>query len=489
MAFLPQGQQNQQDPNQQQNQIPTVPLIPSLQGTSGPSASQSGGTTNTAGSPGAAPSTPWQNVSAYLNANAGGGGRVADVLAGNLTSQYNTANQGIQNAQANFGQQIDQARVPYNESLASQAMQNPGQFVKDPNNVSGFQKMFNASYQGPQNFSQSQDYSNLQSQVQNAQKQASLVNQGTQGLQTLIQKAESAQGRNPTQGMTALDSLLLQENPQNFQKLSDAQKPFANLTGYLSSAQTGLDTAAQNAAKEAAATQNTLQNQFLGPEGVAPKFQQGLNQSLQDASKQTTDYNNLIASLQSKLSSGETLTPYEASIVDPSGTYQAMNPYGMGQNTVFQKAMQFPGIGPGFLSQYYTSPGQAQQPGLENVMTQQQFADAQALNQLLGQNTIGVPQQLGKQYQAPTGYGDFQGQNAIQGMYDQLKADEPYLTSMNPDQQNQWLQEIKQLSYWLGLVDPNVPVENPITPTPPQEPPPVAPPGWHPGGPGIAPPH
>jgi len=491
MAFLPQDQQDTTQQGQQQNQVPAVPQIPTLQGTSGPTASSSSGTgsTNTASAPGAAPSAPWQNISSYLNANAGQAGNVADTIAGNLQSQYNTANQGIQQAQQNFGQQIESARVPLNSDVATRAAQTPGQFVQNPNDVAAFQKMFNASYGGPQDFSHTQDYSDLQGKVLAAQKQASLVNQGTPGLMTLLQQAEGANGANPTQGVTALDSLLLQEDPNNFTKVSDAAKPFGSLTDYLSSTQQGLDTAAQNAAKEAAATQSSLQNQFLGQGGVAPSFQNKLNQELQGAVGKAKDYNQTIADTIAALAAGQplqnTYPNWVQSNIDPSGTLQALNPYGTGGG-IFQNMLGngFPGVAPGMLAQFYNAPKQLNTPGLENVMTPQELADAQALNQLLGQSAVAAPTQLGQQFQVPQGYGSFDSKAATQALYDTLMNDQSALPQMNDLQLDSYLNDIHTLGSWLGM--PNTAYPNPAPP--PATPPPA--PGTGPGlGDGGGPPY
>lgn len=479
MAFLP----NQQDPNQQQQgqqqgQIPQVPLIPTLQGTSGPSASQSSGTgvTNTA-TPGGAPSSPWQNVSSYLAANSGQAGSVADVLAGNLTSQYNTANQGIQGAQQNFGQQIESARIPYNQQVADAAKASPSGFAQDPNNVAAFQKMYNATYGGPQDFSHTQNYSDLAGQVQKAQGQAALVNQGTPGLMTLLQQAETQGGKTPTQGVTALDSLLLQENPSNFGKINAAAQPFAGLTDYLASTQKGLDTSAQQAAQEAAATQQNLQNQYVGPGGVIPSFTDRLNTSLQGAQKQSQDYNSMISNIISELGGGQRLSPTEEFNLDPSGYYGAS--YG-----ALQMANQYPGIQPGMLAQYYQQPPQmAQTPSLSNVANPQDFADAAALAQLTGQpNPLGG-YQPGPAYKTPTGYGSFQGQDALNAILGQLTSDQSYLPYMNDTQIANYPTIYNYIQGLATGSNTPPPVGEPLPPLPfPLQPPGVTSGGTQPGG-------
>lgn len=478
MAFLPQGQQNQQDPNQQQNQIPAVPVIPSLQGTSGPSASQSGGTgvTNTA-SPAGAPSTPWQNVTSYLQANAGQAGSVADIIAGRLQGQYNEANQGIQNAQQNFGSQIEAGRVPYDQQVAQQAMQSPSAFSQNPQNIAAFQKMYNANYAGPQSFSGSQDYSNLQSNVQNAQKQAGLVNKGTPGIMTLLQQAEAANGRNPTQGITSLDALLLQEAPENFGKINAAAQPFSNLTNYLSSTQQGLDTAAQNAAQEAAQTKQQLQNQFVGPGGVVPQWQNREAAQLQDLSKQATGYNQSINDILGSLNAGKGLTPEQLSALTVTPSFGGgWSPEQMaklaGQNGFFSQVLAngVVPVGPGMLAQYYNAPEMLGQPTLANVSSPEEYADAQALNQMLGYDTGLAVSPSG--YQMPTGRGGFDVGQAV----NDLSASFRNVTGGVPtDRVAEFNRLLDLLSHGFNEPTSAEPTPQPLPP-PPTEPEPYVPP-------------
>jgi hypothetical protein len=443
MAFLPDDEEQQK---QQSGAAPT------LQGTAGPNVAQSSGAGPTS-SPGAAPSSPWQNITAYLGANTGQAGKVADVLSGNLQNQYNTANQAIGQAQQNYSQQIEGARNPFNQDVATRAAASPSQFNQNPNDVAAFQKMYSGAYNGPQSFSGSPDYSNLVSQVEKGQKQASLVNQGTPGMMTLLQQSEAANGRNPSQGVTALDSLLLQEAPENYSRISAAAAPFAGLTDYLSTTQKGLDTAAQNAAKEAADTGSQLQGQFIGPKGVAPQLQDTLNQNLQSASKKAADYNTSISSIIDKLNNGQPLTQQESYQIDPAGTLQTLNPYGTGGG-VFTNMLGQGFVAPGILSQYYNAPGQIAQPGLENVMTPEQLADAQALNQLLGQDAVAAPAQLGKAFTVPESIGSFRDKDALQGLYDSLQNWQSALPTMDSSHQNSWLTDMQMLASYLGQSSP-----------------------------------
>lgn len=475
MAFLPSTQDETQTQNQGANsQVTPVPTIPTLQGTSGPSASTGSGTqagtTNTA-SPGAAPSAPWQNITTYLNANAPNANQVAQSIAGNLTNQYNTANQAITDTGTNFTNQVNGANIAEDPNMLQSASSNPGQFVQDPNNVTAFQKQYNASYGGPSSFSGTSDFSNLQNQVLQAQNQAALANQGTSGIQTLLQQTET----NPSVGVNNLDNLLLQEDPTNFQTIQNAAAPFSNLTAALGSQQTSLDQLAQQAAQGTAQTAQDYQNAFVGPKGVIPTFQNNFNQEMQTASGQATGYNQQLSDIIAALGSGKSLQNtypnFVESNVDPSGTLEALNPYGQSTG-VFQNMLAegLPGVAPGTLGTYFTADPQVAQPGAQNVMTPEEFQNANAINQLVGQNAINVPQSLGPQFKAPTQYGSFDSQGALNGLYQALQGDQSMLPQMSPDQQSSWLADIQQLASWLGQPSTNYPNPTPIAPTPPPAP-------------------
>lgn len=498
MAYLPQNQDDENQQGQDNNQVPNVPQIPSLQGTSGPGvagSTGSGAITNTA-SPAAAPSAPWQNVSAYLNANAGQGAAVADKIAAGITQQYNQANQAIGQAQTDYNQKIEGARNPYQESLANSAAQGAAAFSQDPNNVASFQKMWGGQYGGPQNFSGTQDYSNLVSQVEKGQKYANLAHQGTPGLMTLLQKTEGAQGRNPTQGVTALDALLLQESPDNFNRISAATQPFSGLTSYLGQTQQGLDAAANAAAQEAAQTGNTIQNKFIGPGGVVQQWNQRENQQLQDMSKQAGDYNTQVADIISRLNAGRPLTDQQIYNLDQSGLLYSLTAGGnvgldgqpmdnpASNSGIFQKILAggYP-VGPGFLGNFFNPGMQVGQPGPGAATSAQEMADAIALNQLMGQDAVqyGTPQS----FNVPSTFGGYDAQAATQGLYDQLSGlfGSDYIASIPVEKANALRQYTNQLGSWLGIPSNDFP--NPTAPPPiedPGTPPPYTPPPTGGGG-------
>jgi hypothetical protein len=475
MAFLPDAI----DPNAQGatppagQQIQQVPQIPTLQGASGPTASSGTGTqtgtTNTAfGGPGAAPSQPWQNISTYLDANAGQAGNVAGKIAGDLTSQYNTANQAITDETPAFTGQVQAGTTATNQSLLDSAAKDPTTFAKDPNNVQAFQNQLNAKYTGPTDFSHSADYTALQGQVLKGQQNAGLANQGTAGINTLLQNSEG----NQSQGASALDSLLLQENPTNFSTIQSAATPFAGLTSYLNQTQTGLDAAAQKGATDTAATAQNAQGQFNGPGGVVPTFQNQLNSTVQANQSKSQAFNTESSDIIARLGSGQPLTQQEQFDVDPTGGLSAVNPFGTSTG-VYQNMLAngLPGGSPGILGQYYTPADQTAPASLANSATVDQRAEANALNQLMGSSQFQIPSS-NTQFYLPQSPGSYNDKAMFQGLFDQLNNNKSVMPQLTPEQQNSYLTDIQTLGGYLGM--PTVP--NPGAPPPADNPTPTGPP-------------
>ena len=151
MAFLPPEEQNNQAPSGQTSPNPMGMAPP-------PSAGGSVGAGGTAPKAGAAPSsgTPTQFGSSasklgdYLSANAPQIQGQAQNVAGSLNNAYQQVGTDINNTGSQFGQQVQQGYTAGNQDLVNQAAGNTQQFVKDPNNVSGFQAQYNDAYTGPQ---------------------------------------------------------------------------------------------------------------------------------------------------------------------------------------------------------------------------------------------------------------------------------------------------------------------------------------------------
>lgn len=269
------------------NQPSTPNPLPQAGGSAG--ASPSGGGSKAA--PGFPSSTQFGSnaakLSDYLSANKDQVDAYGNKIAGDLTNTYNQTLGDIDKGVNNFNTQVGQGYAQNNPDFIGQAASDPTNFVKNQDNVSKFQSLFNDQYTGPQNFESSDAYSGINDQVNKAVGNASLLNTPS-GINTYLNNNSK---ENLTPGMQTLNSSLLQKSPEASQAIKAAATPYSGLTDYLSGKTQGANVGVANAKSDADSIRQGVQNQFIGPNGVLPTFQQGLQNNLTQARTQATDRN------------------------------------------------------------------------------------------------------------------------------------------------------------------------------------------------------
>lgn len=362
MAYVPESE----DPNAQ---VQTSTAAPMNQAAT--PATSSGGTPATAGaasnaqgapsSPNASKAPPVQNLQAYLQANAPQATGMGQNIANQLTQGYNAVNTDLTNGQNAFENQVNASAVPADyQSTVNQAAANPTQFATNPANVTNFQAIENANYSGPSSFETSPTYQNLNTEVQNAQSNAPDIT-NTANIEQLVRGQE----QNPTTGESNLDSLLLQQSPEGTAAIKAAASPYANLGTALSGIGTTEDSNIANVtARDQAAAASVPTAFTTGPNAVVPAWENSLNQELANAQTGTNTYNTDVAN---QAANWNTFQP----IVN---SYEAANP-GF-TNLAPQPALQ------------QTS---TVAPTLQSVATPQDYAEQQALSQLLGTGLGSTP--------------------------------------------------------------------------------------------------
>jgi len=228
----------------------------------------------------------YQDLGAYLNANAPQTQQLAQNVATGLGQQYTGLQGNIDSAVGQFNGQVQQNTVPLNQPLVDQALASPASFVNDPNNVSAFQGQLNAKYNGPTDFTQADAYSGLNSAVQNA---AQIANNASTpgGLQTLVAGNE----KNPTAGETALDAALLGGNPTAIQTVQQAAQPLGTLGQYLANQTNAANQGVQGAQATSANTAQSVQDALAQ---AAKKFSGSLTGQLTADQAKQTAYNQAI---------------------------------------------------------------------------------------------------------------------------------------------------------------------------------------------------
>ena len=263
MAFLPQDEQNQNAP---QGQTTNNPQNVPPQGTGGSvGAGAAGPKAGTA--PNAGTSTQFGSSASklgdYLSANAPQITNQANNIAGQLGNQYQTVNQDITNAANQFNQQVQGGYTAQNKDLVNQAVGDTTNFAKDQNNVANFQKQLNDQYTGPQNYQNTDQYGNIQNEVNQAVQNSALLKTAP-GLQQYFAQNQ----KNPTQASATLDQLLVQGNPDAKATVETAANQFNTLPGQFQDTTTNANQsvqAAQQAAQDAAKyAQSQLGNETQG---------------------------------------------------------------------------------------------------------------------------------------------------------------------------------------------------------------------------------
>lgn len=387
MSFLPINEQNQQAPQGQTTNAPTSQgNVPTQTGGSA-GAGQGGGAAK-----GTSTGTPTQFGSSasklgdYLSANAPQIQNQANQVTNNLNQQYGQVGTDIGAAANQFGQQVSQGYAAPNQDVVNQALANPTQFVSNPNNVSAFQAQYNDTYKGPQNFESTTPYSNIQNEVNTAVQNAGLLNTQA-GLQNYFSQGA---GPNQTKASNTLDTLLLTGNPQAQQQIQQAAGQFQSLTPQFQNTVTAADqgvTAAQQAAQQA--------QQYA--QGQANPYAQNFNTGLQNAV--TTNetgrnaYNQSLAGNQAAATTGRTnlFNTQNQNLQKLLSGYGWLTSLGAGSNSPQMQSGE-------------TNLGKALAPNtsaydailaeqmnnnpatLANTSTADQYAQANALSQLLGTN-------------------------------------------------------------------------------------------------------
>jgi hypothetical protein len=296
----------------------------------------------------------------YLTANAPQIGAQAANVAGGLNQQYGQVQGDITNAANNFGSQVQGGYTPGNSGLVDQAAANPTSFAATPGNVSAFQGQLNDQYTGPTSFEGSTPYSAIQNEVGSAVQNAGLLNTQS-GLQNYL---AGTQGGNQTQASNTLDTLLLQGNPAAQQQIQQAAGQFSGLTGQLGQATTGADQGVAAAQQAAQGAQNYAQTQ-LNP--VATQFGNTLNNQL--ATDQTGN------------------AAYNAQVPGYNAEMQALNAAINGWNAGSENIPNYSVRNTQLTNPFanLTAQPNSVTPTLANTATAPQYAEANALQQLLGQ--------------------------------------------------------------------------------------------------------
>lgn len=235
-----------------------------------------------------APANPYSNVKDFLDANVQQAQGLASKIGNRITTEGSNVRGAIDTTKGQFTNTVGQNTVGLNRGLVDQAKNQSANFVQDKNNVGAFQKMRDAQYKGPTDFTDynGNAYAGLQSQAKNVMDRGNLVDSES-GRQTLVSEVS----RRPTAGKSALDSMLINQNPQALDTLKSAKGQVSTLQSYLDEVNALARNESSQAKSTTDTTRQTIQDEFLGDQGAIAGLKNTVNQRVGDLRNQAGSIN------------------------------------------------------------------------------------------------------------------------------------------------------------------------------------------------------
>lgn len=369
------------------------------------------------------PSQPTQqfgNIQDYLKGNQQQGEALGQTFTENLANTATNEKSAIDTAANQAQNDINAGSTAFNSNLVNQAASNPTSVANNPNQLQSFLGQWNAAYTGPSSFEASTEYAPAVSAAQEASTTANEL--GTAGGQKqLLNSITGTTG----EGNQNLDQAILQ-NSSYAPQIQNAASNFNSINNYLGQQASALDTQAQQAAANTAATQQQTQAAFANAPST---FQNNLNAKVtnaQNAAQQTG------SQIQQDLVAGNPTaiaTDLQKAGVDPS-QIQNITSYLTSINKDYSGVT--PTQGQSLAQNYSFNPNPAITPA--NVASSQDYANAQALQQLTGVDYSGIlnPSNA-SQAGAPGNPNQINGSNISSYLNKQLNQQDTQLLANQPN--------------------------------------------------------
>ena len=236
--------------------------------------------------------------------------------------------------------------------------------------------------------------------------------------------------------MQTLDSALIMGNPDAQTAIKNAAAPYSNLSTYLGNQTQAADQNVANAKTQAANTQQAVQNQFVGPGGVVPQFQQDFGNRLQGAQNA---YQQELANYQN-LSTNPTAFDHKQFGVNPDDILKQEN--NLGENATLMNQTFNPNLG------QFATFANAGAPTQQNFANPNDVATSQALAALTGNQGLSLagagqgtysPNQIGYNQAGLTDYltqagNTYSNQNAINSVNQLAPGELAKVQDMTPSQ-------------------------------------------------------
>lgn len=257
-----------------------------------------------------ASSTGFTNINRYLEQNKPQAQELSNQVAGKITENVNKADNALKEAPNQINQYI-QSNLPQDNGLIDQAKKDPTAIAQDQTKLEQFKSLKDAKYTGSSDFIGSNLSQPIQDYISGAKNYQDIVdNQSTRtrALQD-IQKNDSA-------GITSLNNLLLQNDPNSKETLNNAVEPIGELDNRYTEVENQFNSSVQGANNTAQQYRDRIQNEFLGENGVVNQFKSDLDKRVADTRKAASENTDNLSQLLTELTGGTSFDLFNRKFTD-----------------------------------------------------------------------------------------------------------------------------------------------------------------------------
>lgn len=237
-------------------------------GVNAPMVTSGGGTVASGGGGGPGQPQPtrsgsFTNLQSYVRQNTGGAPALGERVAANIAAKGAEAREALSGASQSFNTAAQSKTPTIDETLLQKSLATPQ--ALSPEEIQTFNQQRFATYGGPTQIQDVNEYGQAMAKVQGAENYGSLL-ENEAGRQQLVGELYGNRIRGP--GMLALDAYLLQRTPEALQAAQQGRETLGTLGAERQAAEEAARAQAEAAQAGAGSVRDRYQQAFFGPGGA-----------------------------------------------------------------------------------------------------------------------------------------------------------------------------------------------------------------------------
>lgn len=317
--------------------------------------------------------SPFVGINEYLKSNKQQSGKLGGMVGGFVGNKVDQASQKLGQAEQDFGKQVDQSTVKFDENLANQIKSDPTQLIRDQNKVNQVKSMAKG-YAGPSDFQTNQAFQSVKGDLDKAQTAVGNLGNAQGQKQLLTEQQLETRGGKLNRGAATLDQALLQASPEARAALKPVEEKGAQLKGTLDQTIANAMAKVAGAQKQSAETNKQLEDLYK------QQYQQQQDRLFGRAADVNQNVARQMQELKGRAFGGATdqdLAMLGLSRGDYDSLINDFRQYAPQQGNAYE------GDAGALFNSYVRSAGDPN-ANIQNVATAEDYARAQALRELAG---------------------------------------------------------------------------------------------------------